>query len=102
MNIRTQQQALTAIVADLLVVPVTQGEQNGDDVKSLDRLLDGALRAQIERVKFVGKEGEMFLFQTHARLASSLVLLCGVGKPENSGRETWRRAGGKVQKEARS
>ncbi len=102
MNIRTQQQALTAIVADLLVVPVAQGEQNGDDVKSLDRPLDGALHAQIERIKFTGKEGEMLLFQTHARLASSLVLLCGVGKPENSGQESWRRAGGKVQKEARS
>lgn len=102
MNIRTQQQALIAIMADLLVLPVAQGAQNRDDVKSLDRLLNGALNAQIERVKFVGKEGEMLLFHTHTRLASPVVLLYGVGKIEGAERETWRRAGGKVQKEARS
>jgi leucyl aminopeptidase len=102
MNIRIQQQALTAIVADLVVVPVAQGEQNGDDVKSLDSLLNGALKAQVERVNFVGKEGEMLLFHTHTRLASPVVLLYGAGKIKGSERETWRRAGGKVQKEARS
>ncbi len=102
MNIRTQQQTLTTITADLLVVPVVQDEQDGDEVKSLDQLLNGALSAQITRVKFVGKEGETLLFHAHERLASPMVLLYGLGKATNLERETWRRVGGKVQKEARS
>lgn len=101
MNIRIQQQSLPAVAADLLVVPLRQGEQTGDDVKTLDLALGGALQAQIERVKFAGKEGELLLFHTHERLPSAMVLLLGLGKNPGEG-ETWRRAGGKVQKEAKN
>ena len=93
MNIRTQQQALTAIAADLLIVPVAHGEQNGDNVKEIDKLLAKALSAQIELVKFTGKEGESLLLHTHDRLASPMVLLYGLGKSANIESETWRRAG---------
>jgi leucyl aminopeptidase len=102
MNIRTQQQSLLSIASDLLVVPLDQGEQNGDEVKALDQTLNGALKAQIERVKFTGKEGESLLFPTHGRLSSAVVLLVGMGKSASRDGETWRRAGGKIQKEARN
>jgi leucyl aminopeptidase len=100
MNIRIQQQPLLSIASDLLVVPLEQGEQNGDEVQALDQTLNGALKAQIARVKFTGKEGESLLFPTHGRLPSAVVLLIGMGKSANHDGETWRRAGGKIQKEA--
>src|SRR3970282_2462063 len=100
MNIRIQQQSSLSIASDLLVVPLDQGEQNGDEVKALDQILNGALKAQIERVRFAGKEGESLLFPTHGRLPSAVVLLVGMGKSASRDGETWRRAGGKIQKEA--
>jgi leucyl aminopeptidase len=102
MNIRIQQQELSATPSDLLVVPVTQGKQEGEEIKALNSALGGALSAQIERVKFSGKEGEALLFPTHGRLPSPSVLLIGVGKIAKSEGETWRRAGAKAQKEARN
>ncbi|HXG20048.1 MAG TPA: leucyl aminopeptidase [Methylomirabilota bacterium] len=102
MKIQIQQQALTAIAADLLVVPVPQGAQTRAEVKMLDGALDGALKRQIDRVQFTGKENETLLVQTHGRLPSALVLLMGLGKDAAPDVETFRRAGGKSQKEARS
>lgn len=101
MDIRVQQQSLTAIATDLLVVPLPQGEQTGASVQALDAALGGVLQAQIARVKFTGKEGESLLLHTYGRLPSAMVLLFGVGNPARTESETWRRAGGKIQKEAR-
>ena len=101
MDIRVQQQSLTAIATDLLVVPLPQGEQMGANVQALDAALGGVLQAQIARVKFTGKEGESLLLHTYGRLPSAMVLLFGVGNPVRAESETWRRAGGKIQKEAR-
>jgi leucyl aminopeptidase len=102
MNIRIQQQSLTTVESDLLAVPITQGEQTGDSVQALDRVLNGLLTEQIAHSGFTGKEGEMLLFHTQGRLPSRSVLLLGFGKTENLERETWRRSAGKVQKEARN
>ena len=101
MHIRIQQQALSTIASDLLLVPLRQGEQTGDEVKTFDRALGGALKTQIDRVKFTGKEGELLLCHTHGRLPSAMVLLLGMGKHPGES-EVWRRAGGKVQKEAKN
>ncbi|MBI3247059.1 MAG: leucyl aminopeptidase [Deltaproteobacteria bacterium] len=102
MDIRVQQQALITIAADLLVVPLSQGAQAGKIVQMLDAPLGGVLQAQIERVKFTGKEGEFLLLHTHGRVPSAMVVLLGVGAIANADGETWRRAGGKMQKEARN
>jgi leucyl aminopeptidase len=101
-NIRVQPKVITAIESDLLVVPVPQGKQERDEVKALDNMLGGALRAQLARVKFTGNEGESLLFHTHGRLPSPVVLLLGLGKAASIESETWRRAGAKAQREARN
>lgn len=102
MNIRVRQQSLTTIASDLLVLPVGPGAQERDEVKALDHALGGVLTAQIERVKFVGKEGDTLILHTHGRLPSAMVMLLGVGKRASDDSESWRRAGGKIQKEARN
>jgi len=101
MNVRIQQQPLTMLECDLLVVPLVQGEQSGASVQALDTVLSGALREQLTRSGFTGKEGETLLFHTQSRLPSRAVLLLGLGKAENLATETWRRAAGEAHKEAR-
>lgn len=102
MDIRIQPQELTTVPSDLLVVPVVQGKHESDEIKTLDSALAGALQAQIERIKFKGKESEALLFQTHGYLPSPTLLLLGVGKAASIESETWRRAGAKAQREARN
>ena len=55
MNVRIQQQPLTTLECDLLVVPLVQGEQSGASVQALDTVLSGALREQLTRSGFTGK-----------------------------------------------
>jgi leucyl aminopeptidase len=102
MNIRLQQQSLTKLESDLLVVPLAQGEQGGDNVQALDTALNGALKEQISRSGFIGKEGETLLFHTQGRLQSRSLLLLGLGKADTAEMEPWRRVAGKSAKEARS
>jgi leucyl aminopeptidase len=102
MNIRVQTQTPDKLACDLLVVPLTQGEQNGNTVKAFDTVLHGALKEQIDRTKFSGKESESLVAATHGHLPSPALLLLGLGKAANVNAETWRRVAGKAQREASS
>ena len=102
MNIRVQKQTPDKLACDLLVVPVTQGEHNSDMVKAFDQVLHGALKEQMTRTGFVGKEGEVFTASTHGHLPSPALLLLGLGKAAHLDVDTWRRVAGKAQREARS
>jgi leucyl aminopeptidase len=102
MNIRVQMQTPDELPCDLLVIPLTQGEQNGDIVKAFDAVLHGALKEQIARTKFSGKEGESLVAATHGHLPSPALLLLGLGKEANLNADTWRRVAGKAQREASS
>ena len=102
MNIRVQKQTPDKLACDLLVVPITQGEHGGDIVKAFDAVLHGALKEQIARTGFVGKEGEVLTASTHGHLPSPMLLLLGLGKTANLDAETWRRVAGRAQREARS
>ncbi len=101
MNIRVQSQPLLALESDLVIIPLTQGEQSSKNVQALDAALNGALQEQITRSGFTGKDGETLLFQTQGRLPSRAVLLLGLGKADNVETETWRRVAGKSYREAR-
>ncbi len=102
MNIRVQQQTLTSLESDLLVLPVVQEGHSGETVQMLSSALNGALQQQIVRSGFTGKEGETLLFHTQGRLPSRSVLLMGLGRAESMELETWRRLAGKSGKEAKS
>jgi hypothetical protein len=75
MNVRVQPHPLTALVSDLLAVPLVQGEQGGESVQALDTALNGALKERIARSGFVGREGETVLLHTHGHLPNRAVLL---------------------------
>ena len=83
MNIRVQKQALRELSGDLIVIPVAQGEHSNGTIQEIDKAVSGALKEQITRSGFVGKEGETLLFPTQGRLLSRTVLLIGVGKSES-------------------
>ena len=102
MNIRVQQQPLVALESDIVVIPLTQGEQSSENLEALDATLSGALQEQITRSGFTGKEGETLLLHTQGRLPSRSLLLLGLGKADNVETETWRRVAGKAQREARN
>ena len=102
MNIRVQKQTPDELPCDLLVIPLTQGEQNGDIVKAFDAVLHGALKEQIIGQNFPAKEGEVLTASTHGHLPSPALLLLGLGKTTNLDADTWRRVAGKAQREARS
>ena len=102
MNIRVQKQTPDKLACDLLVVPLSQGEQNSNLVKAFDQVLHGALKEQISRTGFVGKEGEVLTALTHGHLPSPTLLLLGLGKETNLDTDTWRRVAGRAQREARS
>jgi len=101
MNVRVQRQLLTQLASDLLVVPLTQGEQHNENVQVLDVALNGGLREHITRSGFSGKEGETLLFPTQTRLPSQMLLLLGLGKLETLDTDTWRRGAARVQREAK-
>jgi leucyl aminopeptidase len=101
MNVRVQQQALTKVAGDVLVVPLLQGGQQGESVSALDAAFAGALRQQIKHSGFAAKEGETLLFPTHGRLPSRTILLLGVGKAANLESDTWRRGGARAHREAK-
>lgn len=102
MNIRVQKQALRELSGDLTVIPVAQGEQNNGTIQEIDKAVGGALKEQITRSGFVGKESETLLFPTQGKLLSRTVLLIGVGKSESRDADTWRRVAGKAHREARN
>ena len=101
MNIRVQQQALTKVTSDVLVVPLLQGEQSGESVKTLDAAVNGALQQQIKYSEFAAKEGETLLFPTQGRLPSRMILLLGLGKTDNPEPDTWRRYAARAHREAK-
>ena len=101
MNIRVQPQALTKVTSDVLVVPLLQGEQQSESVRTLDTALAGALQQQIKHSGFTAKEGETLVFSTHGHLPSRMLLLLGLGKSENLESDTWRRCAARVHREAK-
>jgi leucyl aminopeptidase len=102
MDVRIQQQPLTKLSCDLIVIPLAQGEQERRaEIRSLDTALKGTLKEQSKHTGFSAKEGEILLVQTHGQLPSRVVLLLGVGKRNNGELDAWRRCGARAQKEAK-
>lgn len=101
MNVRIQPQALTKVTSDILVVPLLQGEQQGESVRTLDAALAGTLQQQIKHSGFTAKEGETLVFPTHGRLPSRTLLLLGVGTTVTLESDTWRRCAARAHREAK-
>ena len=89
---------------DLLVVPVAQLD---DDAKrlparlaSLDRALDGAIRAAVESGDFRGKRDQKLVLYPNGRLPARRLLVLGLGPEGGVDVDAIRRVGGIAVKEA--
>jgi leucyl aminopeptidase len=73
---------LLEVACDLLVLPVHDRDTD-EDLRRVDRALEGRLLAEARHQKFGGGDRKELLFQTHGRLPSRNVLLAAVpGTPQ--------------------
>ncbi len=100
MEIKFQDQQPERINAALLVVPVKEKKLDEPALRRLDRLLHGGLAERIKQSSFTGAEGAALLYGTAGRIPAANVLLIGLGKTEEIGADSWRKAGGRARREA--
>ncbi len=82
----------TTLTADVLILPVGEGEQDAEWVRRVDRKLGGSLAKRIREAEFRGQEGKSLLERVHGDAGFRLVFLVGTGKPAERTLEGWRRA----------
>jgi leucyl aminopeptidase len=89
------------VKADLLVLPVPEGEKRSAPLGRIDRALAGRLVERVGECGFKGKPGDaLFHPVPTGALPSRAVLLLGIGSGRAEG-ERWRRYGAMVRGEAR-
>jgi leucyl aminopeptidase len=71
--------SLTAIKADLLVVPVFGERLDSEEIRALDAATGSLLGDEVSRQGFTGKIESTFLYQTHGSLPARNILLAGSG-----------------------
>ncbi len=91
-----------SLAADLLIVPVADGEQGAPLLRRLDRKFSGALARRVREAGFRGQEGQSLLHRADGHAALRAVLLAGIGKPAERTLEQWRRMGAAVARVART
>jgi leucyl aminopeptidase len=79
--------SLTAIKADLIVVPVFGNRLDSQAIRAVDAALGNRLHDEASRQGFTGKIESTFLYQTHGSLPARNILLAGSGEPAQP--STW-------------
>jgi leucyl aminopeptidase len=102
MDIKLQDQQPEKIKTGLLAIPVREKRLDDPALRRLDRLLGGALQARIKQSQFTGADGSSVAYGTGGRAGAANILLIGLGKTEEIGADTWRKAGARARKEAAS
>ena len=100
MDIKFQDQQPAKIKTGLLAFPVREKRLDEPALRRLDRLLGGGLQTRIKKAQFTGAEGSALLYGTGGRVGAATILLIGLGKPDEIGADTWRKAGARARKEA--
>jgi len=99
MNIRFRDTTADRIKSDLVVIPMRDNGLNAPVIRTVDRRLNGQLRARMGKSNFTGAEGSTLLHPTAGMLPSAYLLLVGLGAGETGG-DSWRKAGARARKEA--
>ena len=81
MQYTLNQESITSIAADCLVVPVWKDGEPGDDAEALDEAGGGALKQVAGSGDFRWKAGESHLLHEPAGCAAKRILLLGAGDP---------------------
>jgi leucyl aminopeptidase len=99
MEIRFRDAAVERIRTDLLVIPVREQRLDAPEIRALNRMLNGNLRARMQKSKFTGAEGGTLLYNG-ADCPAAQLLLVGVGADSDIGADTWRKTGARARREA--
>ena len=100
MEIRFRDISAERIKTGLLVIPVREKKLDGPEIRTLDRSLNGQLRARIQKSKFTGAEGSTLLYSTAGLLPAAQLLLIGLGGESEIAPDTWRKIGARARREA--
>jgi leucyl aminopeptidase len=100
MHIKFHDQQPEKIKTGLLAFPVREKRLDEPALRRIDRLLGGGLQARIKKAQFTGADGSSLLYGTGGRVGAATILLIGLGKAEEIGADTWRKAGARARKEA--
>jgi leucyl aminopeptidase len=96
MEIRVGEGSAAQAVAQVLVVPVVQGDAPTGLAAELDGTGGGVLADAMARGEFKGKKGDLLSVSAHGGVAARRVLYAGVGERDKLTPEALRRAAGGV------
>jgi leucyl aminopeptidase len=100
MEIRFRDASAERIRTGLLVIPVRATKLDEPEIRALNRVLNGNLRARIQKSKFTGAEGSSLLYTSAGFLPAAQLLLIGIGGESEIATDTWRKAGARARREA--
>ena len=94
--------AASEIKTSCLIVPFFQGEELADTAAQLNEKLDGLIAQIMAEDGFKGAVGDTRVLYTQGSVATSRVLLLGLGKREKFDLNKWRKAVSKAMRAVRS
>ena len=100
MEIRFRDASAERIRTGLLVLPVREKKLDEPEIRALNRVLNGNLRARILKSKFTGAEGSSLLYTSAGFLPAAQLLLIGIGGELEIATDTWRKTGARARREA--
>ncbi|HKY10101.1 MAG TPA: M17 family peptidase N-terminal domain-containing protein, partial [Candidatus Binatia bacterium] len=100
MEIRFRDASAERIRTGLLVIPVSEKALETSEIRALNRVLNGNLRARMQKSKFTGAEGSTLLYTSAGFLPAAQILLVGMGSESDLGADTWRKTGARARREA--
>lgn len=94
MQIRVRGGEPTGIAADVLIVPVAAGQEDGRDVRRLARRLGGTMvKRAISAARFRGRPGQAAVLPVQGPRRQAIAVV-GLGDEARIDLEAWRRVGG--------
>ena len=100
MEIRFRDASAERIRTGLLVIPVREKKLDEPEIRALNRVLNGTLRARIQKSKFTGAAGSSLLYTSAGFLPTAQLLLIGIGSEPEIATDTWRTTGARARREA--
>ncbi len=100
MEIKLREITPARVGSALLALPVTDKALGDRLIGTLDRQLEGRLRALIKKSGFKGKSGASLLMATHGAMPAGHLLLVGLGKHDDNRVHDWRVAGAVTARES--
>ena len=96
MEIKVIQQNPRSITADVLAMPVFEGQDLSFELKELDAKLGGSLAEMKDKTELKGKTGELYLINTLGNLPVRYLAVFGLGKADKFGPDELRKSVGEL------